>query len=516
MPSHEVVPDNPPQEPFASQLPVEVFNPLRRYVPLAAWLIVILTLLAIPAKIVGYGYLPADDALRHAAKAVSGKPWSEILVLRSGFLMDPHPGWHAILGCVHRLSNWGTEGLVVFSIASLMLLFHLAVLPWLRRPEAWLAGLLICLVCVHVFADRLAEGRPFLFTISASLVVLLMWSRIHPRGPRLHEIAFTILLIAAVAWIHGSFYQMLMPVAAVFLSGRWRAAVWLGLCWAAGSFLGSSFTGHPWEFLDQSIRHLFAVFSDYTLARQIATELGPSDGDALLVLAVVGMLLWRSHSPGWKASDLAEPFFVMAVLGWLLGLKTLRFWWDWGLPAATVWFALEFQQQFQTHLGFNSWKRLWIVLALALGVYLNTTSDLGSRWTWNLTNEYLEQDKPELASWLPGNGGILYSADMRVFFETFFKNPTAPWRYVLGFESSLMKPEDLAVLRKVQWNFGNVRAYEPWIKKMGPKDRLVLRASWLGPGIPNIPELEWHYAVNDLWVGRLPQKPSPSAVRPRP
>src|ERR1039457_3641827 len=40
MPSHEVVPDNPPEEPFASRVPMEVFNPLRRYVPLAAWLIV--------------------------------------------------------------------------------------------------------------------------------------------------------------------------------------------------------------------------------------------------------------------------------------------------------------------------------------------------------------------------------------------------------------------------------------------------------------------------------------------
>src|ERR1041385_5000675 len=53
---------------------------IARYVPLGAWVIVIMTVILIPSKIISYGYLPQDDALRHAAKAVSGKPWSEILV----------------------------------------------------------------------------------------------------------------------------------------------------------------------------------------------------------------------------------------------------------------------------------------------------------------------------------------------------------------------------------------------------------------------------------------------------
>ena len=58
------------------RLNLAVFEPLRRYVPLAVWVIVILTLLLIPLKIIGYGYIPPDDALRHAGKAVSGKSWS--------------------------------------------------------------------------------------------------------------------------------------------------------------------------------------------------------------------------------------------------------------------------------------------------------------------------------------------------------------------------------------------------------------------------------------------------------
>ena len=509
MPSDPVMPDVVTEGRFDSPKSAAGLNPLKRYIPLAAWVLVILTLLAIPAKIVGYGFLPADDALRHAAKAVSGKPWQEILVMRSDFKLDPHPGWHAILGCVHRLTDWGPEGLVVFSVVSLMLLVQAAVLPWLRRPEAWLAALLACVLCVREFSARLVLGRPYLFTVAASILLLFMWSRIQGRRPRLDEMLYTILLVAAAAWIHGSFYQLILPVAVLLLMGRWRQGAWMACCWAGGSFLGSALTGHPWEFLSQSVRHLSAVFSEYLLTRQLVRELEPSDGDPLFVLAVVAMLLWRSRTPGWKAQKLVQPFFVMAVLGWVLGLKTLRFWWDWGLPAAVVWLALEFQEQLQSYVSFVSWKRLLVVGGLALGAFLAITSDYGGRWTWNLTNVYLTQDNPELAGWLPDKGGTIYSSDMRVFNDTFFKNPTAPWRYVLGFEPALMRTEDLDVYRSVQWTYGSVRAYEPWVRKMRTEDRMILRAG----GKPLIPELEWHYGGGDLWLGRLPhQTNSPAPV----
>ena len=477
---------------------------LERYVPLGVWVIVVLTLLIIPAKIIGYGYLPMDDALRHAAKAVSGKPWSEILVMRDGFLIDPHPGWHAVLGAIHRLGNCGAETLVVVSIVGLMLLVNFAVLPWLRRPETWLAAMLTAAVCVPRVVTRFTLGRPYLFTIAVFIVLIFLWSRMGDRRPRGRELLSSIVLIALAAWIHGGWYQLGLPLAGLVLAARWRSAIWYGLCWLAGSFLGCALTGHPWQFLFQSVRHLFGVFGDFHLDRQLSSELLPSGGDAPLLFAVAVMLLWRARSPDWKARDLLNPIFMMAVVGWLLGLKMYRFWDDWGLPATMLWLALELQRELENHVAFQSLGRLLATAGLALGVFFVSTSDISSRYTWNLTNEYLTQDNPELSGWLPEKDGVLYSADMRVFNETFFKNPAAPWRYALGFEPGLMRPDDLVVVRKVQWNFGDVRAYEPWIKKMRPEDRLVLRASWLrASGPPNIPELEWRYAVSDLWVGRL-------------
>src|SRR5258708_13991553 len=94
---------------------------MKRYIRLSIWSVVVFTLILIPLKIISLGFVPPDDALRHAAKAVSGKSWSQILVMRSDFVIDPSPGWQAILEWLHRLSGCGAEALVVFSIVALML-----------------------------------------------------------------------------------------------------------------------------------------------------------------------------------------------------------------------------------------------------------------------------------------------------------------------------------------------------------------------------------------------------------
>src|SRR5881394_2608322 len=117
--------------------PHPAFEPFRRYVPLVVWVIVVLTLLVIPLKIIGYGYLPGDDALRHAAKAVSGKPWSEILVLNDVYKIDHEFGWNLLLEKISAATEASPETLVIFSVVSLFVLVGLAALLWLRYPETW-------------------------------------------------------------------------------------------------------------------------------------------------------------------------------------------------------------------------------------------------------------------------------------------------------------------------------------------------------------------------------------------
>jgi hypothetical protein len=254
------------------------------------------------------------------------------------------------------------------------------------------------------------------------------------------------------------------------------------------------------------------MFGQHVLTRQLFGEFVPSNGNYAAVLVVAAVLLWRSRSPGWKARELLHPIFLALIIGWILGLKVNRFWLDWGLPAFLVWLALEFQKQLRLYLPPESWNRMLLTLGLAAAIFFQATADVNSRWTWNITNQYLTQDNPDLAGWLPEPGGIIYSADPNVFHQTFFKNPNAPWRYALGFEPALMLPENLEVKHKVDWNFGDLRPYEPWIRKMRPQDRLILRASSSQlSGKPNIPELEWYYGITDYWIGRLPRQSNTGA-----
>ena len=139
--------------------------------------------------------------------------------------------------------------------------------------------------------------------------------------------------------------------------------------------------------------------------------------------------------------------------------------------------------------------------------FLAITNDSGGRWTSNLTQQYLTADNPDLNGWLPEKGGIFYSTDMALFYQTFFKNPHGNWRYMLGFEPTWMPKEDFDVYHSVLWNFGVAKAYEPWVGKMQPADRLVIRG---GVGeAPGIPQLEWEYSVSGVWIGRLPRTNAP-------
>jgi hypothetical protein len=304
--------------------------------------------------------------------------------------------------------------------------------------------------------------------------------------------------------------MLVLPGVAILMAGLWREAVLYGICWILGSILGCGLTGHPIGFLIQSVRHMFGVFGTIVLNRQLEPELHPSDGAVPAVLAVAALLLWRKISIGWNPRALLNPIFMMMALGWLLGLKMQRFWWDYGTPAFIVWVAMELQEHFEQELPFDSAKRLFITLAIAAGVYLGFTSDRDGRWTQNLTTAFLRADDPHLAGWMPGDGGIIYNSDMDVFFQTFYANPTADWKYILGFESGWMLPDDLKVLRDSQWNFGDTRAFEPWVKKMRPQDRMIIDAPGSSP--PNIPELQWYYAATQTWIGRLPPAgPNPSA-----
>jgi len=479
---------------------------MRRYVPLAIWAIVLLTVLLIPLRIIKYGYLPGDDALRHAAKAVSGKSWSEILVLGHTYKIDHEFGWNLLLTKIHQWENWDAEALVIFSVVALFVLTGCSVLPWLKRPEAWLIALLAASV-VSAVPQRFTLGRPYLVTISALMTLLLLWQRHGSSPPKIWMGCLMTILIAISTFVHGVWYLWALPVAAFFFAGQFRWGLTLTMSWMSGVLVGSALTGHPLAYPLQALKLALLAVGMHTTVRTMASELQPDTGDVLALTILGGLLTLRRLARLNAPSLTATPVFWLLCFTWVLGFKVGRFWDDWGWPALMVLMTCDLQLLLQARFAADSFKRLGLTCGLAVAAYLCLTSDLNSRWSSSLLNQYLTADNPDLKGWLPEQGGIFYSADMTLFYETFFKNPHGDWRYMLGFEPTWMPKEDFEIYHKVLWNFGDPKAYEPWVKKMRPADRLVIRGGRASP--PNIPQLEWYYAVSGIWVGREPHTNAP-------
>ena len=478
----------------------ELPEKFRRYVAPAAWLIVALVILAIPLKIISVGYLPADDALRHAAKAVSGKPWPEILVVGNTFKIDQSLGWHGILGWIHQTMGWNAEGLVIFSVVVLFLIVNGAMLPWLKRPEAWLVALLAAMV-VSDLPQRFMLGRPFILT---STVLMTLLFAVQNKKPGAGMFALVVVLITACTYIHGVWYLWLLPVAAFLFAGQFRWSLVLAGGWVLGTLFSMLLSGHPADYLGHALAMALNGVGGHQTNRTEVTELQPFGGDILAVIILGGLVALRLWLRPVALSFAKNPAFWLVCGCWILGFRVGRFWEDWGWPALMVLIATEVEFLLVAKQAVDSWRRLLLVMILGLATLLAVTSDLNSRWTQSLTTPYLsEAEHKELAGWMPEPGGILYSADMTIFYQTFFKNPNGDWRYQLGFEPALMPAEDFETYHKILWNAGDAKGYAPWVEKMKPADRLVIRGN--GSQRPNIPQLEWNYGVTGVWIGRSPQ-----------
>jgi hypothetical protein len=475
-----------------------------RYVPLLVSTALLVVVLLIPLKIIGDGFLPPDDALADSALAVSGKQWPDILVLRSDYAIDNHIGWHALLRRLYVWTGCRDESLVLFSMSALFALVGWSALPWLKRPESWLITLALLLGVQAPFMRRFMMGRPFLWSVLALVTILFLCQGRQSAPPTKRCLAAMTGLIALAVLLHGVWYFWALPVAAFFLARQFRWGAALAGCWIAGAMLGAAFTGHPVVYLLEAWRQAWNVIGLHATQSTLATELRPTSGNWFPLLLMGALVLLRQLAKLPARPLAAQPAFWLACMGWVFGFRAERLWDDWGLPALMVLMALDLDLLLQTRLPAAAPKRLALAGGLALTLFLTTTSDADSRWSGSVNTESLTADDPNLAGWLPGPGGIFYETDMEFFYHTFFRNPTAPWRYTAGFEPAFMPADDFAAYRQILISEDNPESYRPWIKKMRPQDRLVLSAR--ASPATFLPELEWKYALGTLWLGRLPRK----------
>lgn len=476
-----------------------------RFVRLIILCLIVACFGIIPMRVIGHGYMPGDDANRHAGKVISGKNWDEILVIRDGITFDSHPGWHAVLSVFRKLTDCDQTALVNFSVITLFILFSFAPIFLLKRPEVWTIAFLAIVVSNPSFLNRLLLGRPYIFTMAVVLVLCLLWPKLRSKKIPYFLLIIITLLMAASTWIHCAWYLLALPVMCFFLAREWRAGILISIATIIGIAIGASLTGHPYLFLKQTLFHAIRAFGNHDLQRMLVTEFQSYAGNFSIVIIVCGLLGWRKMRGAWNPKIVDNPVFILAVLCWVLGFVSKRFWIDWGMAAIMAWMALEFQEALNSKISHLSWRRVLLTIALLGTLFLCVTNDAGSRWTNSLNRVYLSIDKPKHAAWLPEPGGIVYSDSMSIFYNTFFKNPHAPWRYVLGFEPAIMPSEDLAIYRKIQMGFHAHDDFKPWVKKMRPEDRLIITNKTKTP--PEIPELEWHLTARDTWIGRLPKNP---------
>src|SRR5262249_53063599 len=149
------------------------------------------------------------------------KPYTEILVMRPEYTMDHSPGWEWLLRFLHRTLGWDSDGLVSFSIIAMMLCVFFAPLPWLRRPEAWLAALLAQMVAIPELMTRFTQARPYLLSEGILIALLFAWGRSEAKNPSRLKIALTCLAFGISVWVHGAWYLWALPLAAFFIAGWW-------------------------------------------------------------------------------------------------------------------------------------------------------------------------------------------------------------------------------------------------------------------------------------------------------
>jgi hypothetical protein len=138
------------------------------------------------------------------------------------------------------------------------------------------------------------------------------------------------------------------------------------------------------------------------------------------------------------------------------------------------------------------------VFALAAAIfYLSETADTRGRYSSVLRYPLLFSPASDLEAELPEDGGVLYSADMGAFYAIFHRFPNAKFKFVLAMESGFMPPDDLKVLRAIQFSSGRLEEYKPWFNRMTDKDRVFLQQD----AKPEWPGFEFRKVLTG-WMGR--------------
>ena len=283
----------------------------------------------------------------------------------------------------------------------------------------------------------------------AALVVLcLLLARAPSSRHRRRPLAGAALLLGLVIWMHPSWHLFLLPVGGVPPRPALRRRVALGCCGLLlGVLVAGLLYGNPLEFVDAErpahgprVRHAGTAGD---ARHRVPPRRRIADARPRCRRAPAVARLAASGRPRRSTT----PVFALSLLGWLLGWLVIRFWSDWGAIALLVWMALELERVLERG------RRSWLLAAGGArrgGRGGRPARALGERARIAARSAGAVLSLAHRGGggpYLPDPGGVLYTDDMRLFFQVFYARPTAPWRYIVGYEPALMPPDDLATFR---------------------------------------------------------------------
>lgn len=478
---------------------------LETRMPVLVLLTLVIVVVAMIGIVVGRGFLPIDDALRHAAKAISQKPWAEVLVLDEAYAkgMESHPGWHAFLTSMTWLVGPSIESLVVVSI---VVLFSTMFLPGLSlaRPEAWWLAAAVWLYVDPGTLGRWVLGRPLVLSLAMMSLVLILSPRLRDTNWRKPWLWCVIGAVALAVWCHSTiWYLWVLPVGSMLLAGfgwnLWRPALAIFGGVAIGLALSGDPFGQAWQQLQIVVtaqRNSLLTVSEFIPFRWTL------EGNLLLVA-----LLWRylrGRGAAWN-----HPALIMAFGCAYAGQFNGRFG-DFATIGILVWLASDWNEFLRERFAPAHWGRLVVAGAaglLCIGHVLTPLANplLNTETTLRLRELQVAADKwrndtgvegMALREGLPGPNGRIYNLDYQAFYLGYAAFYDATWRYTIGMEQALLPPDEMkqiALLRAT----GDEQRLLQWIEPMGAPDRIV----WYNRAPPELPGIVWQ-KVGVLHFGR--------------
>ena len=483
-----------------------ILDLLEKKSKLLSLLIISVIFLIIPMKIMQYGWIPSDDALRHTAFSTVDRQWSDVLVIKEGLESDHNPGWHQILKFLHKRFHFSKMGLLRFSVIGLFLLVNLTGILISPNPVCWLLAIAFALICDFGILGRILLGRPYIFSCTVTLIILRFYAlpnsseEFDDKKKNVYRIISVIILIALSTWIHGSWYLFLLIPFSFLLAGKVKESIHLICYILIGTILGAFLTGDFIGFFKFHFLATLNIFTEKTFNWLLVTEFAAGAQNTFCILFIFAIIALSIYKKKLTVKDLtSDPAFIMILLSWLLGIMVIRFWVDWGRIALLFWLSYRFKDLIDSSETLKEPRvKYSLFLFVVCAVFFITTNDGGGRFSKNVFDQPIDFSEERLAGWAPESGGIVYSDSMSVFYKHFYEYPTAPWKYILGFESAIMPDEDRKVLRQIGYNFRLPDEFLPWINKMTKADRLITIGS-----VGDFPQLESIRGARNYWIYRL-------------